>query len=91
MPEGIVFVSTRTMGLRTYSGFCASFRHFLEQNGLGDQQLNLHCFRHTYSSMLLEQEITPKVVQELLGHRDVSTTLGVHTLVVSEVFEGVTA
>ena len=89
--EGIVFVSTRTMGLRTYSGFRASFRHFLERNGLGDQRLNLHRFRHTYASMLLEQEVNPKVAQKLLGHRDVSTTLGVYTHVVPEVFEEVTA
>ena len=73
VPEGIVFVSTWTMGLRTYSGFRASFRHFLKRNGLGDQSLNLHRFRHTYVSMLLEQEVNPKEVQKLLGHRDVST------------------
>ena len=41
--------------------------------------------------MLLEQEINPKIVQKLLGHRDVSTTLGVYTHVVPEVFSGVTA
>ena len=62
VPEGFVFCSTRTMGMRTYSGFRASFRHFLERNGFGDQHLNLHRFRHTYASMLLEQEISPKVV-----------------------------
>ena len=91
VPEGFVFCSTRTMGMRTYSGFRASFRHFLERNGFGDQHLNLHRFRHTYASMLLEQEISPKVVQKLLGHRDVSTTLGVYSHVVPEVFTGVTA
>ena len=41
--------------------------------------------------MLLEQEINPKIVQRLLGHRDISTTLGVYTHVVPEVFAGVTA
>ena len=91
VPEGFVFCSTRTMGMRTYSGFRASFRHFLERNGFGDQHLNLHRFRHTYASMLLEQEISPKVVQKLLGHRDVSTTLVVYSHVVPEVFTGVTA
>lgn len=91
VPEGFVFVSTRTMGMRTYSGFRASFRHFLERNGFGDQHLNLHRFRHTFASMLLEQEISPKVVQKLLGHRDVSTTLGVYSHVVPEVFAGVKA
>ena len=91
VPEGFVFCSTRTMGMWTYSGFRASFRHFLERNGFGDQHLNLHRFRHTYASMLLEQEISPKVVQKLLGHRDISTTLGVYSHVVPEVFTGVTA
>ena len=52
--------------------------------------MNLHRFRHTYASMLLEQEVNPKIVQKLLGHRDVSTTLGVYTHVVPEVFAGVT-
>ena len=89
VPDGFVFVSTRTMGMRTYSGFRATYRHFLDQNGFGDEGLNLHRYRHTYASMLLEQGINPKIVQKLLGHRDVSTTLGVYTHVVPEVFAGV--
>lgn len=90
VPDGFIFISTRTMGMRTYSGFRASYRHFLERNGFETKGLNLHRFRHTYASMLLEQEINPKIVQKLLGHRDVSTTLGVYTHVVPEVFSGVT-
>ena len=50
----------------------------------------MHRYRHTYASMLLEQGVNPKIVQKLLGHRDVSTTLGVYTHVVPEVFAGVT-
>lgn len=91
VPEGFVFISTRTMKMRTYSGFRASYRHFLERHGFGDDGLNLHRYRHTYASMLLEQEVNPKVVQQLLGHKDVSTTLGVYSHVVPEVFSGVTA
>lgn len=90
VPEGFIFISTRTMGMRTYSGFRASYRHFLKRNGFEAEGLNLHRFRHTFASMLLEQEINPKIVQKLLGHRDVSTTLGVYTHVVPEVFSGVT-
>ena len=78
------------MGMCTYSGFRATYRHFLDRNGFGDEGLNLHRYRHTYASMLLEQGINPKIVQKLLGHRDVSTTLGVYTHVVPEVFAGVT-
>lgn len=88
-PDGFVFISTRTMQMRTYSGFRASYRHFLERNGFGDQSLNLHRYRHTFASMLLEQEVSPKIVQQLLGHKDVSTTLGVYSHVVPEVLSGV--
>lgn len=91
VPDGFVFISTRTMGMRTYSGFRASYRNFLKRNGFDSDGLNLHRYRHTYASMLLEQEINPKIVQKLLGHRDVSTTLGVYTHVVPEVYSGVTA
>ena len=90
-PDGFVFVSTRTMQMRTYSGFRASYRHFLKRKGFENDGLNLHRYRHTYASMLLEQEVNPKVVQKLLGHRDVSTTLGIYTHVVPEVFSAVTA
>ena len=90
-PTGFVFISTRTMQMRTYSGFRASYRHFLKRNGFDSDGLNLHRFRHTYASMLLEQGINPKVVQKLLGHRDVSTTLGVYSHVVPEVFASVTS
>ena len=90
-PEGFIFISTRTMSMRTYSGFRASYRHFLDRNGFSGEGLNLHRYRHTYASMLLEQEINPKIVQKLLGHRDVSTTLGIYTHVVPEVFADVAA
>lgn len=91
IPDGFVFISTRTMGMRTYSGFRASYRNFLRRSGFDNDSLNLHRYRHTYASMLLEQEINPKIVQKLLGHRDVSTTLGVYTHVVPEVYSGVAA
>jgi len=46
VPEGFIFISPRTMGMRTYSGFRASYRHFLKQNGFETEGLNLHRFRH---------------------------------------------
>ena len=89
-PDGFVFISTRTMKMRTYSGFRASYRNFLKRNGFEKEGLNLHRYRHTYASMLLEQEVNPKIVQKLLGHRDVSTTLWIYSHVVPEVFSAVT-
>ena len=33
--------------------------------------------------MMLEQQVNPRVVQEYLGHKDISTTLGIYTGVTS--------
>jgi len=56
--------NTRTIGMRTYFGFRASCRHFLTHNGFEAEGMNLHRFRRTYASMLLEQEGNPKIVQK---------------------------
>jgi site-specific recombinase XerD len=37
--------------------------------------------------MLLERGVNPKVVQKLLGHRDIETTLGTYSHVLPEVFD----
>jgi integrase len=88
-PESVVFCNTRTHNLRTYSGFRASYRHFLRRHDLDEHGLNLHRYRHTVATMLLELGVNPKIVQNLLGHSDISTTLGVYSHVVSEVYDGV--
>ncbi|NLD48475.1 MAG: site-specific integrase, partial [Clostridiaceae bacterium] len=43
------------------------------------KNFNLHGLRHTYATMLLEQDIHPKVVQEALGHTKISTTLDIYS------------
>ena len=39
---------------------------------------HFHMLRHTYTSNLLGGGASPKDVQELLGHSDVSTTMNVY-------------
>ncbi len=41
--------------------------------------ITFHQFRHTFATMMLERGVNPRVVQEFLGHKDVSTTLGIYT------------
>lgn len=43
------------------------------------QDITIHALRHTYASLLLAQGEHPKVVQELLGHSSISTTLDVYS------------
>ena len=44
---------------------------------LGLENFHFHILRHTFTSNLLSYGATPKDVQELLGHADVSTTMNV--------------
>ena len=57
----------------TVSSVCRSVREKIEDDGF-----HFHELRHTYTSNLLSQGAPPQDVKELLGHKSVSTTLGVY-------------
>ena len=61
----------------TFSGARVIFDRFKHRNGLDKYNIHFHGIRHTFSNMLFELNENPKVIQQLLGHSDVKTT--VHT------------
>ena len=63
--------------LRSYSGFRRQFERYLEEKGI--DKVTFHQFRHAFATMMLERGVNPMVVQEFLGHKDISTTLGIYT------------
>lgn len=58
------------------------YKRILKKAELSD--MNLHALRHTYATRLLEANEHPKVVQELLGHSDISMTLNTYSHVMPE-------
>lgn len=44
----------------------------------------LHALRHTFATRLFEKGVTPKTVQELMGHSDIKTTMNIYTHVMPE-------
>ena len=44
-----------------------------------------HIFRHTFASRFCENETNIKVIQEIMGHADVSTTMNIYAEVNKEV------
>lgn len=59
------------------------FYELRRKAGLPDN-VNLHALRHTYATRLLEMNEHPKVVQELLGHSQISVTLDTYSHVLPE-------
>ena len=51
-----------------------------------------HSLRHTFTTRMCEAGVNVKVIQDALGHKDVSTTLNIYTDVTKELrkseFEG---
>lgn len=69
---------------RTYSGTRKIFDRFKRRNRLDKFNIHFHGLRHTFSNMLFEMNENPKVIQQLLGHRDVKTTITVYNSVNSD-------
>ena len=41
--------------------------------------VRFHDLRHTAASLLLKMNVSPKMVQEILGHSDIEMTLGIYS------------
>lgn len=50
----------------------------------GIPKANLHCLRHTFATRLLEMGVSPKVIQEILGHSTITLTLDTYSHVMPE-------
>lgn len=48
------------------------------------EHFSSHTMRHTFATRALEKGISPKVVQEYLGHKKIDTTLNIYTHVLPE-------
>ncbi len=49
-------------------------KHYGKLAGLGTDRLNCHCLRHTYATLMRRAHVDLEVIQELLGHKHLSTT-----------------
>jgi len=70
----------RPKGFRTFgtaSNLYHSFKRLLKEAGLPD--MRFHDLRHTAATLMLQQGVNPKVVQERLGHSDIVLTLGTYS------------
>ncbi|MFZ5639182.1 MAG: site-specific integrase [Bacillota bacterium] len=53
-------------------------------------KIRFHDLRHSVATILLKEKIHPKIVQELLGHDEISTTLDIYSHIVPGMIEQAT-
>jgi integrase len=55
------------------------FKVIAERAGYPELKYHFHESRHTHATVMLEQGVHPKIVQERLGHQDIETTLNTYS------------
>ena len=88
-PSAIVFCNADG-SVRTYAGTRHIFDRFKRRYGFDKYHIHFHTLRHTYSNMLFEANENPKIIQALLGHKSVKTTLTVYNSVDKSYFKEAT-
>jgi integrase len=76
-PHGLVFCDTDGGPVRRPNLIRRSFLPLLKTAGL--PRIRFHDLRHTAATLLLLQGVHPKVVQERLGHSQISVTLDTYS------------
>lgn len=65
--------------------FLRQYQRLLEKAGL--EKKRFHDLRHTVASLLINANENPKVVQQLLGHSNIGTTLDIYAHVMRETID----
>lgn len=66
-----------------FKRLCTKNKIKLEKNSKGklESKVNMHMLRHTYATRCIESGMPAHVLQKLLGHKNVSTTINTYTTI----------
>jgi integrase len=78
--RGLVFCQPDGKPLHAHNIVQRDFRRVIERSGV--PRIRFHDLRHCHATLLLQQGVHPKVVQERLGHSTISVTLDIYSHVV---------
>lgn len=76
--HSLVFTSTVGTPLNRHNVFRRSFKPLLKKAGL-PHAIRFHDLRHTCATLLCSKNVNPKVIQEMLGHANISQTMDIYS------------
>ena len=77
-PPAVMLFPSREGGYLDRANMDAAWKRLLKKAGL-PTTFRFHDLRHTASSLMQQAGVNPSVVQQILGHSNISTTLGIYT------------
>jgi integrase len=83
---GFVFTTQVGTPINRHNFFRRCFKPMLEEAGL-PRTVRFHDLRHTCATLLLSKNVNPKIVQELLGHANISQTMDTYSHVLPDMQE----
>lgn len=75
LDQGFVFADS-TGNYLPQRQFMDKYHNFLKKYGITD--IRFHDLRHTFATLLIESDVSMKLVQELLGHSTISTSMDIY-------------
>ena len=83
--DNLVFTNLRGKPINPSNFSSRKFKQLLEKSGI--RRIRFHDLRHSTASLLLSLNVHPKIVQELLGHSQISITLDTYSHVLPSLQE----
>ncbi len=73
------YVFTTKIGTPYRNNLMREFRRCLKKAGINQEGISIHSLRYTFATILASQNTHPKLIQTLLRHKSVSTSMDIYT------------